>query len=60
MGEKLPIEFSLTIKAATWDRRLYFPSEGRHTEDFFDLKNPTASAGFEPVSSGTRGQRANH
>jgi hypothetical protein len=36
-------------KAATWDRRLYFPSEGRHAEDFFALKNPTASAGFEPA-----------
>jgi len=24
----------------TWDRRLYFPSEGRHVEDFFALKNP--------------------
>jgi hypothetical protein len=31
-------------KSATWDRRLYFLSEGRHGEDFFALKNPTASA----------------
>jgi len=23
-----------------WYRRLYFPSEGRHAEDFFVLKNP--------------------
>jgi hypothetical protein len=23
-------------------------------------KNPTASAGFEPANSGTRGQHANH
>jgi hypothetical protein len=30
---------------ATWDPRLYFPSEGRRAEDFFALKNPTASAG---------------
>jgi hypothetical protein len=22
----------------TWDRRLYFPSEGRHAEDFFASK----------------------
>jgi hypothetical protein len=29
------------------DRLLYFPSEGRHAEDFFRPKNPTASAGFE-------------
>ena len=34
-------------KSTTWDKRLYFPSEGRRAEDFFALKNPTASAGFE-------------
>jgi hypothetical protein len=38
---------------------LYFPSKGRHAEDFFALKNPTASAGFEPANLGTRGQHAN-
>jgi hypothetical protein len=41
-------------KSATWDRRLYFPSEGRHAEDFFAPKNPTASAGFELANLGTR------
>jgi hypothetical protein len=46
-------------KSATWDRWLYFPSEGRHAVDFFALKNPTASAGFEPAMLGTRGQHAN-
>ena len=35
-----------------------FPSEGRHAEDFFALKNPTASAGFEPTNLGTKGQHA--
>ena len=25
-------------KATTWDRRLYFPSEGRRAQDFFALK----------------------
>jgi hypothetical protein len=45
-------------KSATWDRRLYFPSEGRCAEDFFALKNPTASAGFEPANLGTKGQHA--
>jgi len=45
-------------KSATWDRRLYFPSEGRRAEDFFTLKNPTASAGFEPANLGTKGQHA--
>jgi hypothetical protein len=42
----------------TWDRRLYFPSEGRRAEDFFALKNPMASAGFEPANLGTKGQHA--
>jgi hypothetical protein len=35
-----------------------FPSEGRRAEDFFALKNPTASAGFEPANLGTKGQHA--
>ena len=43
-------------KSTTWDKRLYFPSEGRRAEDFFALKNPTASAGFQPVNLGTKGQ----
>jgi hypothetical protein len=46
-------------KSATWDPRLYIPSEGRRAEDFSALKNPTASAGFEPSNLGTRGQHAN-
>jgi hypothetical protein len=50
---------SFTIrKSATWDRRLYFPSEGRHAVDFFALKNPTSPAGFEPAILGTKGQHA--
>ena len=39
-------------------KRLYFPSEGRRAEDFFALKNPTASSGFEPANLGTKGQHA--
>jgi hypothetical protein len=35
-----------------------FPSEGRRAEDFFALKNPTASAGFEPANLGAKGQHA--
>jgi hypothetical protein len=42
----------------TWDRQLYFPSEGKHAEDFYRPKNPTASARFEPANLGTRGQHA--
>ena len=45
-------------KYGTWDRRLYFPSEGRRAKEFFALKNPTASAGFEPANMGTRGRHA--
>ena len=45
-------------KATTWDRRLYFPSEGRRDEDFFRPKNPTGSAGCEPANLGTKGQHA--
>ena len=45
-------------KSTTWDRRLYFPSEERRAEDFFALKNPTASAGFQPANLGTKGQHA--
>ena len=45
-------------KSTTWDKRLYFPSEGRRAEDFFALKNPTASVGFEPANLGTKGQHA--
>ena len=69
MGEKLPrilpkVVTSTSLlgsftcrKITTWDR-LYFPSEGRHAEDFFARKNPTASAGFEPANFGTKGQNA--
>ena len=34
------------------------PSEGRRAEDFFALKNPTASVGFEPVNLSTKSQHA--
>ena len=46
------------VHFATWDKRLYFPFERRRAEDFFALKNPTASAGFEPANLGTKGQHA--
>ena len=55
----LNIQGSFTCrKSTTWDKRLYFPSEGRRAEDFFALKNPRASAGFEPANLGTKGQHA--
>jgi hypothetical protein len=52
LGEKCPVIWpkvassmllwgSFTCrKSTTWDRRLYFPSEGSRAEDFFALKNP--------------------
>ena len=45
-------------KSTIWDRRLYFPSEGRRAEDFFAPKNPTSSVAFEPANLGTKGQHA--
>ena len=36
------IHFRVLLRA-TWDRRLYFPSEGRLAEDFF---RPDKSDGF--------------
>jgi len=35
-------------KATTWDRRLYFPSEGRRTEDFCALKIRRLRPGANP------------
>ena len=58
---KMPrnIQGSFTCrKSRTRDKRLYFPSEGRRAEDFFALKNPTASAASEPANLGTKGQHA--
>ena len=54
---RLPLSGSFTFrKSTTWGKWLYFPSEGRRAEEFFVLKNPTASAGFEPANLGTKGQ----
>ena len=39
-------------KSKTWGKRI------RRAEDFFALKNPTASVGFEPANFGTKGQHA--
>ena len=45
-------------KYVTWDIQLYFPSEGRRSEDFSTLKNPMALAGFEPANLGMEDQHA--
>jgi hypothetical protein len=70
MGENWQVKFSLINatftslygsltwgKAATRDRRIYFPSEGRHAEDFFARKIRRLRSGLNP---GIRGQHANH
>ena len=61
-GREMANEFSHNIqgsftccKSTTWDRQLYFPSEGRCAGDFFALKNPADLVGFEPANLGTRG-----
>ena len=59
---RLPrIHFRVLLHVANMrqgNKRLYFPSEGRRTEDFFALKNPTASAGLERANLATKGQHA--
>jgi hypothetical protein len=54
----LYIQGSFTCrKTTTWDRRLYFPSEGACWE-FFRPKIPTASDRCEPANLHTKGQHA--
>ena len=46
---RLPRNGSFTCrKSTTWDRRLYFPSEGRRAEDFFALKIRRLRPRFNP------------
>jgi hypothetical protein len=37
-------------KSVTWDRRIYFPSEGRHSEDFLPWKIRRLRSGLNPRS----------
>jgi hypothetical protein len=63
MGEKWPLNFadkhlscsqgSFTCrKSTTWDRRLYFTSEGRRTTDFITLKIHRPRPGLNPRTLG--------
>jgi hypothetical protein len=65
MGEKWPVNFACgsyfhvnrrglftCCKSVTWDRRLYFPSKGRHAVDFFAQKIRR----LQPAILGNRGQ----
>ena len=61
MGEKLPrilpkVATSTSLldsftcrKFTTWDRRLYFSSEGRRAEDFFARKIRRVRPGLNPL-----------
>jgi hypothetical protein len=72
MGEKWPVIFSLTMRLPRHYRFFYMPQSCDMGQTallplrrkaccgFFRPKNPTDSAGFEPVILGTRGQCANH
>jgi hypothetical protein len=46
----------------SWDmgQIIWLPLRRKACWGFLHEKNPTASAGFEPANSGTRGQHANH
>jgi hypothetical protein len=60
MGEKWPRNFAESDDfhvtfgffymplSTTWDRRLYFPSEGRRAEDFFARKIRRLRSGLNP------------
>jgi hypothetical protein len=41
-------DFFTCCKSATWDRRLYFPSEGRHADDFLARKIRWLQPGLNP------------
>ena len=55
---RLPRNSRDLLHAANLRHGTDFPSEGRRAENFFALKNPTASAGFEPANLRTKGQHA--
>jgi hypothetical protein len=55
MGKKWPVKFSRNNATSTslsgsltWERRLYFPSEGRHAGDFFARKIRRLRPGLNP------------
>ena len=61
VGEKWPMNFAWNArlprsiqesftccKSTTWDRRLYFPSEGKRAEDFFARKIRRLRPGLNP------------
>jgi len=71
VGEKCSDKFRLRIRLPRNSRDLLHAANLRHGTDgftsppkedvlkiFFALKNPTASAGFEPANLGTKGQHA--
>ena len=65
-SDKFRLEFDFHVILEIFDmpqicdmgQTALLPSEGRRAEDFFALKSPTASAGFEPANLGTKGHHA--
>jgi hypothetical protein len=51
--------FNMPPNLMTWEQRLYFPSEAV-LQISIVLKNPSSSAGFEPVNLEFNGKHANH
>ena len=60
MVTSTPFRYLFTcLKSTTWDRRLYFPSEGRRAEDFFrPEKSWRLRPGFNPRTWVLKGQHA--
>jgi hypothetical protein len=60
IGREMAVQFGLRFRlprksqgsftSAAWDRRLYFPSEGRHAVDFFARKIRRLRPGSNPRS----------
>jgi hypothetical protein len=46
------VRFFSRRKSMTWDRRLYFPSEGRHAADFITLEIHRPRPGLKPRTLG--------
>jgi hypothetical protein len=52
--------FNMPWNLTTYGRRLYFPSEGSHAEDFIALKNLSSLAGFKHVNLGSSDKHDSH
>jgi hypothetical protein len=53
-----PVWAEIRAQSGNWYGSGTLHPEGRCAEDLYALKNPMASAGFEPANLGTKGQHA--